>query len=149
MRIEKRATETKCVYVAKNGKQFESEWDCELYEKYAPATIYDILKKYCTIIKEEDIEEYKKNRVPMDSYIIINKKIPYEEERYCYEIGKNFFAGYLPNLRWESSKPTLFHSEKHKDGRWWIELGDKNYIESESNYWEKMLQKIFKTKKAN
>ena len=155
MEVKSKVVQIAKTYIANDGKEFSKKRDCEIYEKYYPQTIYDIIKDYCVIEKESDIEKYKNNKVPVFTYLLVTKAIPDDKIDYCEIIEKDS-KSYIPNIDY-SDKPTLFFNNWTNafNGGYgfngWERVGDKDRLEKKiENYknllekYEKMLDKVNK-----
>lgn len=146
MKTERKIIEEKIIYVADNGKKFKNEYDCEIYEEYFPMTIYDIIQEYC-IIEERDIEDYKNNKIPHFSYLILMKEIPEDKRRYCEIIEKGCSCNGVPSPLY-CENPTLFYndwSNAYNGGygsNGWKKIGTKEDILKRIEQDKKMLEKF-------
>ena len=133
MKVERKVIEEKVIYVADNGKKFDNEYDCEIYEKYFPMTIYDIIQEYY-IIEEKNIEDYRNNKIPHFSYLILIKELPKDKKRYCEIIEKKPNCSGLPSYDYDLEDPVLFYndwSDAYNGGygrNGWEVRGTKEYI---------------------
>lgn len=136
-------------YKAKDGRIFSEERNCEIYEKYYPLSIYDILKDYCYFMDEESIEDFKQNKSKLFAYLIIHTRIPQDKIKYCNMISEK--DNPLPNLSEYDSTPHLFFNDwsSAMDGSYgrngWIDLGSKNYCIEKFKYYKNLLEIFNKT----
>lgn len=144
MTIEEKVIGTRLIYIANDGKVFQCRRSCEVYEKYTPLSIYDIIKDYC-IIEEQDIESFKNNKPPHFSYIIVTKKIPDDKVDYCKILCP---TDGVPNLTLKNQKPTLFYNDYHNayaggyGANGWVEKGTKKDIQNKIEEYEELLEKF-------
>lgn len=143
MTIEEKVIETRLTYIANDGKVFQRKRDCEVYEKYTPMSIYDVIKDYC-IIEEQYIEGFKNNTPGHFSYIIVTKKIPDDKVEYC----KLLSTDGVPNLTLKNQEPTLFYNDyrnAYAGGyglNGWREKGSKKEIQNKIKEYEELLEKF-------
>lgn len=143
MTTKEKVITTEITYIADDGKTFRRKKDCEIYEKYAPLSIYDIIKDYC-IIEEEDIEDFKNNITPHFSYIVVTKKIPDDKVYYCELLCTDG----VPNLTLKNQEPTLFYNDYSNayaggyGANGWVEKGSKKDIQNKIEEYEKLLEKF-------
>ena len=132
-------TKEENIYIANDETIFYNQEACEIYEKYSPLTLYDILKEYCEI-EEEDIEDYKNNEIPKNSYLIVNSNMSKDKYRYCNIIEK-IHCG-ISCFKKENTCPTLYYN----DYDWcygykgWKRIGTEEEIKEKVTFWEKALQ---------
>ena len=88
MKIKKRVIECETIYVAENGKTFDSKNECLIYEKYYKKNILDLVKDYI-IFDNKAIESISKNQTPVFCYALIVKDLPMELKQY-FRILKNY-----------------------------------------------------------
>lgn len=148
MKIEEKTIQTETIYIANDGTRFKDENSCQLYEKYAPMTIYNIISPYC-IIEEQDIEKFNNNEVPFFAYLIVVDKIPKDKIAYCNLIEKmnNKYLSGIPNLEF-SDTPTLFYNDWNSafsgssNFNGWKEQGTKKEIEAKIKHYKELLEKF-------
>ena len=148
MEVKSKVVQIAKIYIANDGKEFSKKRDCEIYEKYYPQTIYDIIKDYCVIEKESDIEKYKNNKVPVFTYLLVTKEIPNDKIDYCKIIEKGS-KSYIPNIDY-NNKPTLFYNDWTNacNGGYgfngWKKVGDKERLEKKIEQYQNLLEKYKK-----
>ena len=148
MKVKTKVIRTEKLYIANDGKEFSKERDCEIYEKYYPQTIYDIIKDYCIIEKESDVKNYKNNTVPVFTYLLVTKEIPDDKIDYCKIIEKGS-KSYIPNIDY-NNKPTLFYNNWTNacNGGYgfngWEKIGDKERLEKKIENYKNLLEKYEK-----
>ena len=141
--IEK-VIETEKIYIADDGKKFNNEYLCRVYETYAPKTIYDILKDYIKA-DEQVLNKFKENEIPAFSYILVLKNIPKEIRSYINIIEKKPNSSGCPNTEY-TNFPCLFynnHSSAYSGGygrNGWIKVGTKEDLQNEKENIEKELK---------
>lgn len=141
MKIRETVLEVREDYVADDGRVFRDKEDCEIYEQFAPSTLYDILKDYCSF-DDKMAKSLKNNRFAKDSSMIIHTSIPRDKRRYCILINKDEEG--CPNIT-DHEKPTLFFNELDPMGYridHWIKIGSEDYCKKEIEYYKKMLIKF-------
>lgn len=111
MIIEKRVIQTEDIYIANDGKKFDTEIECLAYEKYYPKTIYEVVKDYI-VTNEETLEAFKRNEIPTQAYVIVLKHIPNDIRAYAktIEVGRCNKSG-LPYNYKEYDYPCLFYND--------------------------------------
>ena len=81
MKTQKRVVEYETVYIAEDGKKFDSKNACLIYEKYYKKNILDLVKDYI-IFDNKAIENISKNKTPVFCYALMVKRLPIELVQY-------------------------------------------------------------------
>ena len=144
MREIEKVIETEKIYIANDGRKFDNEYLCRIYETYAPKTIYDVLKDYIKA-DEQVLNKLKGNEFPAFSYIVILKNIPKEIRSYINIIEKKSNSSGCPNTDYINF-PCLFYNNwsnaySGSYGRnGWIKVGTKEDLQNEKELIEKTLK---------
>lgn len=110
MKIVEKVKVTQKVFVANDGREFDNEYECKVYEQFAPQSVYDVVSKYVSFYDDEVVEAFKRNEIPQFAYLLVKERIPKEVIKYCDLITR--YEENLPNIGvWQGNVPTLFYND--------------------------------------
>lgn len=75
-------------YKSDDGREFETEQDCKIWEKYFPKTAKEVLAPYIQVVPNGRSAFESDGTTWKDGFVIIKKQIPWEIDKYVSMVNE-------------------------------------------------------------